>query len=372
MTGRLAVFFDETVLSVRGPDGLFERPPSPLLDHQMLFIESPERIANIRSILKRGPLSPHIDWHDGRQATDEEILLFHDPDYLKTLKQWDEAGFWATGTTYLPKGGLAAVRAAAGTVLEASRHVLAGPHRQSYAVVRPPGHHAAPGVADGYCFVNAVGVAALDALSRGGRRVAIVDWDVHHGNGTQEGLYDRRDALTISLHMDHGAWGPSHLQTGGVEETGRGEGEGYNINLPLPMGSGDDTYIRVMETCVIPALERFAPDLILVANGQDAGQFDPNGRQLVTMKGFHRMGRLMRDAADRLCQGRLVAAQEGGYNQVHAAFLAYAAAAGFMARELDLQDPLAYYPDDGARAEKTVSELVQRHPLRGKWFPEAT
>lgn len=371
MTGRLAVFFDETVLSARGPDGLFERPPSPLLDHQMPFIESPERIANIRSILQRGPLSPYIDWHGGRPATDDEILLFHSRDYLETLRQWNESGFWATGTTYLPAGGLAAVRAAAGTVLEASRHVLAGDGQRSYAVVRPPSHHAAPGVADGYCFVNAVGMAALDALSRGCRRVAVVDWDVHHGNGTQEGFYDRRDVLMISLHMDHGSWGPSHPQTGGVEEIGRGEGKGYNINLPLPMGCGDDTYIRVMEACVIPALERFAPDLILVSNGQDAGQFDPNGRQLVTMRGFHRMARLIRDAADRLCQGRLVAAQEGGYNQVHTAFGAYATAAGFMARDLDLDDPLAFYPEDGARAERTVAELARRHPLRRDWFPEA-
>lgn len=365
---RLAVFFDDAVLAVRTPDGLFDQAPSPLLDYQLPSVEGPDRIANIRSILKRGPMAGDIDWQPGRAATDAEILLFHTAPYLATVKEWDKEGAWATSTTYLPKGGLAAVRIAAGCAVDAVRHVLAGKARRSYALVRPPGHHAAPAVADGYCFVNAVGVAALDALSRGCRRVAVVDWDVHHGNGTQEGFYDRADVLTISIHMDHGPWGESHPQTGGVDEVGRGAGKGYNINLPLPMGCGDDTYIHLMETCVLPALDRFKPDLIIVANGQDAGQFDPNGRQLVSMRGFHRLAGLLRDAADRLCEGRLVAIQEGGYNPAHAAFSAYAIAAGLIGRALDIKDPLAFYPEDGPLAKTIVAALVQRHPLTPQWF----
>ncbi len=365
---RLAVFFDDAVLAVRTPDGLFDQVPSPLLDHQLPSVEGPDRIANIRSILKRGPMAGDIDWFPGRPATDAEILLFHEAPYLATIKDWDKEGAWATSTTYLPKGGLAAVRVAAGCAVDAVRHVLAGKARRSYALVRPPGHHAAPGVADGYCFVNAAGVAALDALSRGCRRVAVVDWDVHHGNGTQEGFYERADVLTVSIHMDHGPWGASHPQTGGMDEEGRGAGRGYNINLPLPMGCGDDTYVHLMETCVIPALERYRPDLIIVANGQDAGQFDPNGRQLVTMRGFHRLAVLLRDAADRLCEGRLVAIQEGGYNPAHTAFCAYAIAAGLTGRALDIKDPLAYYPDDGPRAKTIVADVVARHPLASQWF----
>lgn len=368
---RLAVFFDEAVLRVRGPDGLFDQLPSPLLDHQLPFVEGPERIANIRAILQRGPLSGHIDWHPGHKASDAEILLFHKEAYLATLKAWDAEGAWATSTTYLPKGGLGAVRAAAGAAIDAVRHVLDGKGKRSYALVRPPGHHAAPEVADGYCFVNAVGVAALDALSRGCRRIAIVDWDVHHGNGTQEGFYERDDVLTISIHMDHGPWGPSHPQTGGVDEVGRGAGKGYNINLPLPMGCGDDTYVQLMRDCVIPALEIYKPDLILIANGQDAGQFDPNGRQLVTMRGFHRLAELIRETADRLCGGRLVAVQEGGYNPAHTAFCAHAIAAGMIGRPLDLKDPLGFYPDDGPLAEIIVIALAKRHPLAGQWFADA-
>jgi acetoin utilization deacetylase AcuC-like enzyme len=229
--------------------------------------------------------------------------------------------------------------------------------------VRPPSHHAAPDVADGYCFVNGVALAAVEALAQGCRRVAVVDWDVHHGNGSQEGFCARNDVLVVSLHMNHGAWGKTHPQTGGVEEIGHGPGEGYNLNLPLPMGCGDDTYTKVVERCVVPYLDWFKPDIILVSNGQDAGQFDPNGRQLVTMRGFHRMARMLRNAAERLCSGHLVAVQEGGYNPAYALFCAYATVAGFLNADLDLEDPLAFYPDDGDLAEKIVAELVDRHPL---------
>ncbi len=191
---------------MRTPDGLFERAASPLLAHQVMFTESPERIENIKSVLERAPSANCFVWHKGRKVTDDEILTFHTPAYLEKLKVWDETGKWATGTTYLPKGGLAGVRAGAGTTLEALTGVLSGATTRAYALVRPPSHHAAPDMADGYCFLNCVGIAALKALAAGCERVAIVDWDVHHGNGTQEGFYERNDVLFISLHMDHGSW----------------------------------------------------------------------------------------------------------------------------------------------------------------------
>ncbi len=275
-------------------------------------------------------------------------------------------------TTCLPKGGMAAVRAAAGTALAGLEAVLAG-DGPAYALVRPPGHHAAPAVADGYCFLNAAGMAAETALARDGiERVAIVDWDVHHGNGTQAGFYDRADVFVCSLHMDHGAWGETHPETGGVAETGSGPGAGYNLNLPLPMGSGDRVYGDLIERVVGPALAAFRPDLIIVANGHDAGQFDPNGRQCLTAEGFHRLAAQLAEAAGRLCGGRLLALQEGGYNPAHSAFLAYATAIGFLGRPLDLDDPLSFYPDDPDCAERTVAELIARHPLLdadGRWSP---
>ncbi len=364
----LDVFFHPDVLSMRSPDGLFERPPSPLLDVQVPFAEGPDRVANIHSVMSRGPSAGKFRWREGRHATDAEILTFHTESYLAELNAGDETGKWFTDTTHLPAGGLKGVRAGAGTVLAALDHVLSGEDSgMGYAVVRPPSHHAAADVADGYCFLNGVAMAANRARSAGLGRIAVVDWDVHHGNGTQEGFYERADVLTISMHMNHGSWSAaSHPQTGEVDETGRGPGTGYNINLPLPFGAGNGVYEALMREVILPALRTHAPDLIIVSNGQDASQFDPNGRNLVDMNGFHALADLVARAAEELCDGRLLIVQEGGYNVAYTGFCAYASALGFLGLPLDLPDPLSFYPEDAALARATVDALIARHPLLGE------
>jgi len=367
MTEKLDVYFHEDVLSSHPPDGLFDGPASPLLDIQMRTAEGPDRIANIKSLLERGPSAGRFVWHEGRHATDEEILLYHTPAYLAQLEAWGGEGAWVSNTTYLPKGGMAGVRAAAGSVMMALEQILDGSSKKGYVVARPPGHHAARDVADGYCFVNANGMAAERARQAGYERVAILDWDVHHGNGTQTGFYERDDVLFISLHMDHGSWSSeSHPETGGVEEIGAGQGAGYNINLPLAMGLGDETYTAVVRNIVVPALRSFGPDLIIVSNGQDGNQFDPNGRQMLSMAGFHEMSRTIAALADELCAGRLLIIQEGGYNVAYVGFCAYATAVGFLQADLDLADPQAFYPPDGERGRRTLADLIERHPLLGQ------
>lgn len=359
----LAVFFDQKVLEMKTPDGCFEKAASPLLEYQMMFTESPERIANIKSVLERAPSKGRFDWYEGREAAEDEILLFHTAGYLEALKHWDIDGKWVSATTYLPRAGLTGVKAGAGTTLEALQAIIDGKVDKAYALVRPPSHHAAPAVADGYCFLNCVGMAVQKALDSGYQKIATVDWDVHHGNGTQQGFYHRDEVLTISLHMDHGAWGITHPQTGGVDEVGDGRGLGFNLNLPLPMGSGDALYKSIVADIVVPKLRQFKPDLIVVSNGHDASQFDPNGRQSVTMQGFHDMARMVGDAAGELCQGRLLAVQEGGYNMAYIGYCAYASALGFIGAELDLDDPLAYYPDDIEDARQAFQKLREAHPL---------
>ena len=359
----LPIYFHQDVVSFKTPDGLFERPPSPLLKHQVMFTEGPERIENIKSVLERAPSANHFSWHQGRHVTDQEILRFHTERYLSNLKKWDETGHWATGTTYLPQGGLQGVRAAAGTTLNALDAILNGETKQAYALVRPPSHHAAPDVVDGYCLLNNVGIAVHAAKAKGINRIAILDWDVHHGNGTQTGFYNDDTVLTISMHMDHGAWGPTHPETGGVEEVGLGDGKGYNLNLPLPMGSGNAVYQQTIKKIVVPALKQFKPELIVVSNGHDASAFDPNGRQLINMAGFHAMATAIRNAADNLCDGKLLIVQEGGYNVAYVGFCAYGSALGFAAKPLDIDDPLAYYPDDVETAKRVVDKLIASHPL---------
>lgn len=359
----LPIYFHEDVVSFKTPDGLFERPASPLLKHQVMFTEGPERIENIKSVLERAPSADCFSWHQGRHVSDQEILRFHTTRYLNNLKTWDKTGEWVTGTTFLPKDGLKGVRAGAGTTLKALEAILKGETQKAYALVRPPSHHAAPDVVDGYCLLNNVGIAVHEAKAQGVKRIAILDWDVHHGNGTQTGFYQDNNVLTISMHMDHGAWGASHPETGDVNEIGEGNGEGTNLNLPLPMGSGDQTYLETIKQIVVPALTQFKPELIIVSNGHDASAFDPNGRQLITMAGFHAMAKAISDAAETLCDGKILIVQEGGYNVAYVGFCAYGSAMGFAWKALDLSDPLAYYPDNSERAKLIVSDLIDRHPL---------
>lgn len=353
----LDIFWHEDVLGLDTGFGLFEGPASPLLAVQTAHPENADRVRNMREVLLRGPNASRFAWHEGRRARGDELSRFHESGYLADIEAAAAEGRRLTTTTVLSAGSWPAITAAAGTAIAAAEHVLNGSGRPAFALVRPPGHHAAPAMADGYCFLNNAALAAEAALAMGLTRVAILDWDVHHGNGTQEGFYERADVLTVSMHMDHGDWGPTHPQTGRVDERGRGAGEGFNLNVPLPMGSGDAAYLKALSRIVAPAIRDFAPELIVVASGVDAGQFDPNGRQLITTGGFHAMGTQMRALADEVCGGRLLIVQEGGYNPAHSAFCVLAAAEGFAGLRSSQPDPLSYMPRFEDRAERDVAEI---------------
>jgi len=358
VTEQIVVFWHPGCLDHDTGLGTFEAPASPLLAVLEKHPEGPDRIRNIHSMLKRGPIAPHLRWIVGREVTEEELLVFHTASYLEELRRAErDGGRRFTSTTVLQPGGLRACGIAAGTAIEATGHVLAGKASLAYALVRPPGHHAAPAQADGYCFLNNVALAAEHALHSGISRISIIDWDVHHGNGTQEGFYERADVLTVSMHMDHGAWGPSHLQSGAAAEVGRGAGCGFNVNVPLPMGTSDSGYLRAFEALIAPEVTRFRPELIIVAAGQDASQFDPNGRQLVTMRGFHALGAATRVLADKLCGGRLLLVQEGGYNVSYTAFCAHATLEGVLGLPSNLKDPLAYMPDRTPHIDAIIGEI---------------
>lgn len=359
----MKIFYDQRILSHRIPDGIFDSLPSPLLEKQIEQPESADRIINTVSVLKRCPLGNRLSWGDPVSATDNELLKFHTDAYLQRLKDADEIGEYLSASTYLPKGGLEVVRLAAGTALSALRYVVGGEGLMSYGICRPPNHHARPDMADGYCFINGIGLAVLEAIAQGCNKIAIIDWDVHHGNGTQAGFYNRDDVMTISMHMDHGSWGASHPESGQVDEIGVDAGTGFNINLPLPFGSGDICYTSVFEQCVVPRVLAFNPDLIILANGQDANQFDPNGRQMVTMAGFYQMASQLRELAREVCAGKLVMTQEGGYNPSYAPLCAYAVVAGLLGEDMEVEDPIAFYPENRVRAERDVRELIERHPL---------
>ncbi|XP_016487473.1 histone deacetylase 8 isoform X1 [Nicotiana tabacum] len=354
------VFWDEGMLKHDTGTGVFDTGMDPgFLDVLEKHPENADRVKNILSILKRGPISPFISWHHGRLALISELLSFHTQEYVNELIEADRnGGKEICGGTFLNPGSWDATLLAAGTTLSAMQHIIDGHGKFAYALVRPPGHHAQPTQADGYCFLNNAGLAVQLALDSGCRKVAVLDIDVHYGNGTADGFYRSDKVLTISLHMNHGSWGPSHPQSGTIDELGEGVGFGYNLNIPLPNGTGDEGYGYAVQHLVVPAIEKFEPDMMVLVVGQDSSAFDPNGRQCLTMEGCRDIGRTIRGMADKYSNGRLLIVQEGGYHVTYAAYCLHATLEGVLnVSEPLLSDPIAYYPEDASFPIKVIEAI---------------
>ncbi|EHA8590845.1 histone deacetylase 8 [Cocos nucifera] len=324
--------------------------------------ENADRVRNMVSILRKGPISPFVSWHSGRPAHVSELLSFHSAEYIEELVQANGAGSKELCSgTFLNPGSWGAALLAAGTTLSAIKYILDGHGKLAYALVRPPGHHAQPCQADGYCFLNNAGLAVQLALDSGFRKVAIIDIDVHYGNGTAEQFYRSDNVLTVSLHMNHGSWGPSHPQSGSIDEIGEGNGFGYNLNIPLPNGTGDEGYSYAMKELVVPAVQVFEPMLIVLVVGQDSSAFDPNGRQCLTMEGYRKIGQTVRRLADTYTNGRILIVQEGGYHVTYSAYCLHATLEGVLKLPAPLlSDPIAYYPEDKAYTFKVV-DAIKKH-----------
>jgi acetoin utilization deacetylase AcuC-like enzyme len=352
------VFWHDAALGHDTGAGHFELPMTPLLEVPELHPENAERVRNMRAMLRNGPLASQVRWREGRLATEEELTTVHTAEHVARMRALvAEGGGRIDGSTVATGESWEPMLAAAGTSIAAADAVLAGESEVALALVRPPGHHAQPDRPDGYCFFNNAALAAEHARRAGVERVAIVDWDVHHGNGNQACFYTRGDVLTISLHMRTGLWGERHPQTGSPEEVGLGAGQGFNVNVELPAGSGDRAYALAMRLVVAPVLRQFAPGLIVGCCGQDASAFDPNGRQNVSMDGFRDIGAAVGEAARELCDGRLVLVQEGGYARTYAAYCLHATLEGVLGSEPLLEETLAYMPDDFTRARESVEEV---------------
>jgi len=363
---RIHVFWHDGMLNHDTGTGIFDSGVDPgFLDILEKHPENSDRVRNMLSILKRGPISPYISWHSGRPALISELLTFHTSGYVNELVEADRnGGKMICVGTFLNPGSWDAALLAAGTTLSAMKHILDGLGNMAYALVRPPGHHAQPTQADGYCFINNVGLAVQLALDSGCKKVVVIDIDVHYGNGTAEGFYRSDKVLTISLHMNHGSWGPSHPQSGSVDELGDGDGFGYNLNIPLPNGTGDKGYEFALTELVVPAVENFQPDMMVLVVGQDSSAFDPNGRQCLTMEGYREIGKKVRSMADKHSNGRLLIVQEGGYHVTYSAYCLHATLEGVLNLPLPLlSDPIAYYPEDEAFSVEVIGSVKRYHRL---------
>jgi len=271
--------------------------------------ERPERLEAARAAVERSELSfaPVAP----RAATDEELLRVHDPRFVEWLRTLDGEHGYIDADTYVGPESIAVAKLAAGGTVALVDALLDGPVKRGVALVRPPGHHARPDHAMGFCLINNVAVAAAHARARGLSRIAIVDWDVHHGNGTQDAFYDDPSVLYVSTHQF-----PFYPGTGAALERGDGEGTGYTVNVPLTAGGGDGLYRAAFERVVLPVLEEYRPELVLVSAGFDASARDPLAEMALSADAFGWMARALRNVADASAGGRMALVLEGGYDLV--------------------------------------------------------
>ncbi len=271
--------------------------------------ERPARLSALLDALRAQPVAG-TRWRVPQPASGDALLRVHDPEYVAAVESLAGRHAALDADTFASPGTVDAARLAAGAAVDAVEAVVRGPARRAIALVRPPGHHAERDRAMGFCFFNNIAIAAAHArASLGCARVLIVDWDVHHGNGTQHAFEGRDDVLVFNTHQ----W-PLYPGTGAADEVGRGEGEGFTVNVPLPAGSRDADYAAVYEQLLVPIAEQYRPDLLLVSAGFDAHLADPLAAMELTAGGFGWLCREVRELAERLAGGRIVLLLEGGYD----------------------------------------------------------
>jgi acetoin utilization deacetylase AcuC-like enzyme len=272
--------------------------------------ERPARVEAVRDALAGAGLRARGKAIQARAATDDELHRVHDAAYLEDLRtEVPGKTGWLDPDTFYSPGTWDAVLAAAGGASALALGVMSGELARGLAVVRPPGHHATANRAMGFCLVNNIAVAAAAARAAGATRVAILDWDVHHGNGTQDIFWDDPTVLYTSVHQY-----PFYPGTGAPTEIGGPRARGATVNVALPGGLGDAEYLAVFDRVLVPAIAAFRPDLILVSAGFDAHEDDPLAGMRVTRAGYAAMAARVRALADAACQGRVVVALEGGYD----------------------------------------------------------
>lgn len=320
--------FDEAFLAHRAP---YEHP------------ESPARLTSIRARLEKEGLFDQCERVPARPANDEELLAIHEPALLATVAATAKLDFVQLDPdTYACRDSARAARLAAGGLIDLTLRVGAGSLANGFALLRPPGHHAESGYAMGFCLFNNVAVAAAAARRDGARRVLIVDWDLHHGNGTQHSFWNDPDVLYFSMHQY-----PFYPGTGGADEVGGPGALGRTVNVPWPPGCGDAEYLAAFDRLLLPIARSFEADVVLVSAGFDAAQGDPLGSMRLTAAGYQAMTRRLQS----LARGRVVLALEGGYN-----LSAIAHSAEACLRVLLGDDPLA-------ETEAAEPALSARHVL---------
>ncbi|MAQ44809.1 MAG: class II histone deacetylase [Confluentimicrobium sp.] len=300
--------------------------------------ENPETKRRLRNLIDVTGLIHDLSPRRAGPVGRTEMERVHPAAYLDRFKALSDAGGGDMGLRApFGPGGFEVAAVSAGLATQALRDVLSGRVSNAYALSRPPGHHCLPDYPNGFCLLANCAIAVEAALAEGrAERIAILDWDVHHGNGTEAIFYDRPEVLTISIHQDRNY----PMDTGAATDRGQGDGFGTNVNIPLPAGTGHAGYLEAMDRIVLPALRAFAPDAIVIACGFDASLVDPLGRMLCGAETFGAMTDRVMRLADDLCAGRVVAVHEGGYSEAHVPFCGHAVIQRMAGSRIDAPDPL--------------------------------
>lgn len=299
-------------LTERKPTGLVSDPDYVKHLTGVRHPESPKRFDAVMNGLKKSEAWAKLVQIKPRAATDAEIVACHSAEYLRTAKADIAAGLsnLSTGDTSICGDSLDIALKAAGGVLEAVDAVVAKRVQNAFCVVRPPGHHATPTRGMGFCVFNNIAIGARYAQKKHGiEKVLIVDWDVHHGNGTQDVFYEDGSVFFFSTHQH-----PWYPYSGMEDETGSGKGRNTVLNCPLPAGSGNKEIVGAVKDKLLPVADKFKPDLILLSAGFDSRIEDPLGMFKLTDEDFAELTKLMMEFADEHAEGRLVSVLEGGYN----------------------------------------------------------
>ncbi|SFB10841.1 Acetoin utilization deacetylase AcuC [Lentibacillus halodurans] len=302
-----------------------------------IHAENPETKRRVKNLLDKSKFIKQLQEIEPRPASHQEVERNHGKVYIEEIKRLSDMGGGDAGEHAIvgPDSYEIAMLSAGGAVTAVDA-VIRGEVMNAYALTRPPGHHAEKNEGMGFCLFNNIVIAAKYARAQYYlNRIAIIDWDVHHGNGTESAFLNDSDVLFISLHQEN----IFPRNRGSMTEIGKSEGKGYNVNIELPAGTGNEGYMHAFDKVAIPIIDQFEPELILVSAGQDPGRFDPLGRMLVTAEGFYRMAEKVKSLADEHCSGRLVACHEGGYSTAYVPFCTIRILEAFSGKQSGVNDP---------------------------------
>jgi len=274
--------------------------------------ECPERLLAVNKRISSAPFYKELLLVSPEEPAIEIIEAIHVPSYIQRIQREIESGapYIDTMDTAVSRDSYKAALMAVGGAVAVCDLIGAGTVKNAFCAIRPPGHHAEKDYAEGFCLFNNIAIAAAYLKKTFlYEKIAIIDWDVHHGNGTQHSFYEDDSVYYMSLHQF-----PHFPGTGAIHERGTGKGEGFTLNLPMSPGDGDSQYLNTFHSRILPELESFKPDIILVSAGYDAHRADPLSSINLTTGCFYEMTSLLMEAADKFCNGRLIAFLEGGYN----------------------------------------------------------